>query len=151
MKKTKLISLLFFLLYQYGALAQEGITTIPSLVGLDDIKEWGCYYEYTSKSGESRQSLALFQSGNVINVNELVYTVITCKKEDANSSTNTRLGNSPEWLLTITQSDTGRTVYESAVSEKSKTVGIKGWDSGIYIATAQVGAQYISCKFAVPK
>lgn len=73
------------------------------------------------------------------------------EKEDANSSTNTRLGNSPEWLLTITQSDTGRTVYESAVSGKSKTVGIKGWDSGIYIATAQVGAQYISCKFAVPK
>ncbi|MBP5323791.1 MAG: hypothetical protein J6Y84_08375 [Bacteroidaceae bacterium] len=81
MKRINYFLFFLFLLIQYGAFAQEEITTIPSPEGLDDMKEWRCYYEYTSKSGESRQSLALFQSGNVINVNELAYTVVTCEKD----------------------------------------------------------------------
>lgn len=34
---------------------------------------------------------------------------------------------------------------------RSKTVGIMGWDSGIYLAIAQVDGISISCKFTINK
>ena len=73
------------------------------------------------------------------------------ENEDAISTTDTRLGTSPEWRLSIIRNDTGKTVYESFVAGRSKTVGIIGWDSGIYLAIAQVDGISISCKFTINK
>ena len=73
------------------------------------------------------------------------------ENEDVISTTDTRLNTSIEWQLTIIQNDTGRIVYESSVAGRSKTVGIMGWDSGMYLAIAQIDGIYISCKFTVNK
>ena len=67
------------------------------------------------------------------------------------ASTDERLEISKEWRLTVTRSDTGSAVYESSVSGTSKTIGISGWEPGIYIATALVNGKNVSCKFVVSK
>lgn len=71
--------------------------------------------------------------------------------EEGKPSADERLEISKEWHLTVTRSDTGSVVHESSVSGTSKTIGNSGWEPGIYIATAQVNGQNVSCKFVVSK
>ncbi|MBR5655420.1 MAG: hypothetical protein IKW98_01865 [Prevotella sp.] len=71
--------------------------------------------------------------------------------QSAEHSTSSNSDIPTEWRLTITKSETGRRVFDSAVSGMSKTINTTEWRPGVYIAVAQVGKYTLSGKFAIER
>ena len=71
--------------------------------------------------------------------------------QSAEHSTSSNSDIPTEWRLTITKSETGRRVFDSAVSGMSKTINTTEWRPGVYIAVAQVGKFTLSGKFAIER
>lgn len=86
-----------------------------------------------------------------INPSGQTYGFSLISNQSAEHSTSSNSDIPTEWRLTITKSETGRRVFDSAVSGMTKTINTTEWRPGVYIAVAQVGKYTLSGKFAIER
>lgn len=102
-------------------------------------------YKFIFKAiGEPILDLSVNSSGH-----DYVFSLLEKQAEERSGENLSKSQYSGKWQLTITQYETGQTVYEGNCDSQSITVNTAGWKPGVYVVIAKANDNTITQKFAI--
>lgn len=102
-------------------------------------------YKFIFKAiGEPILYLSVNSSGH-----DYVFSLLEKQAEERSGENLSKSQYSGKWQLTITQYETGQTVYEGNCDSQSITVNTAGWKSGVYVVIAKANDNTITQKISI--